>query len=78
VEPPGKRKSVGAEVNWGIRFDAEADAVTFLEKLAGKSIFHTIFTFVIDMSLVYLRVRDWRNLHCLVFCCFGHLSVMVH
>ncbi len=37
MEPPGKRKSVGAEVNWGIRFDAEADAVTFLEKLAGMS-----------------------------------------
>lgn len=33
VEPPKARKSVGAEVNWGIRFTCEADAEKFLDEL---------------------------------------------
>ena len=36
------RRSVGAEVNWGIRFTCEADADTFLESLAGTWL-HTHF-----------------------------------
>ncbi|GFH09343.1 uncharacterized protein HaLaN_04458, partial [Haematococcus lacustris] len=34
VEPPKARKSVGAEVNWGIRFDSYEDAEHFLAELA--------------------------------------------
>ncbi|KAL6765308.1 hypothetical protein V8C86DRAFT_2430773 [Haematococcus lacustris] len=34
VEPPKARKSVGAEVNWGIRFDSYEDAERFLAELA--------------------------------------------
>lgn len=36
VEPPKSRKSVGAECNWGIRFQREADAVAFMDNLAGE------------------------------------------
>lgn len=35
MEPMKLRRSVGAEVNWGIRFTCEADADTFLDGLAG-------------------------------------------
>ena len=35
VEPPKDRKSVGAEVNWGIRFQSPQEAQTFLDGLAG-------------------------------------------
>lgn len=31
-----QRKTVGAEVNWGIRFQADHEAAEFLEKLAGE------------------------------------------
>lgn len=34
VEVPGPRKSVGAEVNYGIRFAALADATKFIGELA--------------------------------------------
>ena len=36
VEPPKSRKSVGAECNWGIRFQRDADAVAFMDNLAGE------------------------------------------
>lgn len=36
VQALGKRKSVGAEVNWGVRFATDDEAAAFLEKLAGK------------------------------------------
>ena len=36
VEPPKARKSVGAECNWGIRFTCDADALTFMDNLAGE------------------------------------------
>ena len=36
VEVPGPRKSVGAEVNYGIRFAAEQDATAFITELAGE------------------------------------------
>lgn len=35
VEPMKLRRSLGAEVNWGIRFTCEADADMFLKGLAG-------------------------------------------
>jgi len=35
VEPMKTRRSVGAEVNWGIRFTCQGDADTFLDGLAG-------------------------------------------
>ena len=35
VEAMKTRRSVGAEVNWGIRFTCQADAETFLDGLAG-------------------------------------------
>ena len=34
ARPP--RKSVGAQVTWGVRFEAPAEAVAFVEKLAGE------------------------------------------
>lgn len=34
VAPPAVRKSLGAEVNWGVRFDSPQDATRFLGKLA--------------------------------------------
>lgn len=37
VEPPQARKSVGAEINYGVRFNGEADAEIFVEQLAGVS-----------------------------------------
>ena len=33
VEPPRARKSIGAEVNWGVRFTSEEDAHRFLRKI---------------------------------------------
>jgi hypothetical protein len=30
VEPPKARKSIGADVNWGVRFDSDADTDKFL------------------------------------------------
>ncbi len=36
VEPPKSRKSVGAECNWGIRFQNDADALGFMDNLAGE------------------------------------------
>ena len=36
VEPPKDRKSVGAEVNWGIRFQSPQESHTFLDGLAGS------------------------------------------
>ena len=36
VEPPKSRKSVGAECNWGIRFQNDADALAFMDNLAGE------------------------------------------
>jgi nucleotidyltransferase/DNA polymerase involved in DNA repair len=35
VERPGPRKSVGAEVNWGVRFDSDRDAEKFLRVRGG-------------------------------------------
>lgn len=35
VEPMKLRRSVGAEVNWGIRFTSDADAEDFLDGIAG-------------------------------------------
>jgi DNA repair protein REV1 len=36
VEPPRARRSLGAGVNWGVRFEAGAEAEAFLEGLAGE------------------------------------------
>jgi DNA repair protein REV1 len=36
VQPPKPRKSLGAEVNWGIRFRNQQDADVFLLKLSGE------------------------------------------
>jgi len=36
VETQQTRKSVGAEVNWGIRFNHEAEAIKFIEDLCGE------------------------------------------
>lgn len=36
VEPPKSRKSVGAECNWGIRFQSDGDAMAFMDNLAGE------------------------------------------
>ena len=35
MEAPGPRKSVGAQITYGVRLDSEADAQQFLERLAG-------------------------------------------
>lgn len=43
VEPMKLRRSVGAEVNWGIRFTCEADADSFLDGLAGTPLFQQLF-----------------------------------
>jgi DNA repair protein REV1 len=31
VEPPKARKSLGAEVNWGVRFKSDEEAAKFLQ-----------------------------------------------
>ncbi|KAK9805394.1 hypothetical protein WJX73_010812 [Symbiochloris irregularis] len=36
VEAPKPRKSIGAEVNWGVRFATENDAEVFLDGIAGE------------------------------------------
>lgn len=36
VEPPKGRKSVGAEVNWGVRFESEEDPGKFLATLSSE------------------------------------------
>ena len=33
-EPPGPRKSVGVEVNWGVRFASDGEAAEFLDELS--------------------------------------------
>ena len=35
VEAPKARKSIGAEVNWGVRFACDRDAEVFLDGVAG-------------------------------------------
>ena len=34
VEPSGARKTVGCEINYGVRFDGQADADRFVDELA--------------------------------------------
>ena len=34
VEPSGVRKTVGCEINYGVRFDGQADADRFVDELA--------------------------------------------
>lgn len=34
VKPPGPRKSIGAEVNWGVRFASTEEAKTFVFRVA--------------------------------------------
>ena len=36
VEPTGVRKTVGCEINYGVRFDGQADADRFVEELAAQ------------------------------------------
>lgn len=36
VQPPQLRKSMGAEVSWGVRFNSHEDAEAFLAKLSGE------------------------------------------
>lgn len=36
VALPAPRKSIGAEVNWGVRFQSQQDALVFVEDLAGE------------------------------------------
>lgn len=36
VGPPPSRKSVGAEINWGIRFESQEDAERFLHSIASQ------------------------------------------
>lgn len=36
VETQQARKSIGAEVNWGVRFNHEAEAIKFMEDLCGE------------------------------------------
>lgn len=38
VEAPKARKSIGAEVNWGVRFQSNDDAEVFLDGVAGGSL----------------------------------------
>ena len=38
VEPPQARKSIGAQVYYGVRLDGDADADKFLDDLAGHII----------------------------------------
>lgn len=37
VEAPKPRKSIGAEVNWGVRFASDHDAEVFLDGIAGEN-----------------------------------------
>ena len=37
VEAPKPRKSIGAEVNWGVRFATDRDAEVFLDGVAGAA-----------------------------------------
>ena len=65
VEPMKMRRSVGAEVNWGIRFTCEADADTFLDSLAGISFASVIFTHksvtVIDLKVTPRMIASWKS-----------------
>jgi len=36
VEPSGARKTVGCEINYGVRFDGQADADRFVGELAAQ------------------------------------------
>jgi hypothetical protein len=37
VEPSGARKTVGCEINYGVRFDGQADADRFVDELAAQA-----------------------------------------
>lgn len=37
VEPSGARKTVGCEINYGVRFDGPADADRFVDELAAQA-----------------------------------------
>lgn len=43
VEPSGVRKTVGCEINYGVRFDGQADADRFVEELAAQVCFARVF-----------------------------------
>lgn len=36
VQPPPARKSIGAEISWGVRFDTGSQAEAFVDKLAAE------------------------------------------
>lgn len=36
MEAPRQRKSIGAEVNWGVRLETDAEAAALLDKIAGE------------------------------------------
>jgi hypothetical protein len=38
VEPPRPRKSVGAEVNWGVRFTSDQEAAKFMQVGVGRGL----------------------------------------
>ena len=42
VEAPQARKSIGAQVYYGVRLDTEADADKFLDDLAGRRATHLL------------------------------------
>ena len=42
VEAPQARKSIGAQVYYGVRLDTEADADKFLDDLAGQRAAHLV------------------------------------
>ena len=42
VEAPGARKSVGAEINYGVRLDGDTQAERFVEELAGGEPMQTL------------------------------------
>ena len=58
VEAPQARKSIGAQVYYGVRLDTEADADKFLDDLAGQRAAHLLV--LLEASSVCHQVRQDR------------------
>ena len=59
VEAPQARKSIGAQVYYGVRLDTEADADKFLDDLAGRRAPHLLTRLKAFLPCKHIRQGGW-------------------
>ena len=59
VEAPQARKSIGAQVYYGVRLDTEADADKFLDDLAGRRASYLLTKLQASSLCKHVRQGSW-------------------